>query len=108
MFIYIHENRGVLTFFQQTQSVQYKTSCRSVDPLDELLLHHAVEGNVGQVRDEGVAHTPADARAAPEVEQGQVGETLKVGETAVCQLAAACRHREIHFTEKHSTDYFGK
>lgn len=76
LFIYIQESRGVLTFFQQTQSVQYKTSCQSVDPLDELLLHHAVEGDVGQVWDEGVAHTPADARAAPEVEQGQVGETL--------------------------------
>lgn len=30
MFIYIHESRGVPMFFQQTQSVQYKTSCQSV------------------------------------------------------------------------------
>lgn len=51
-------------------------SRQSVDPLDELLLHHAVEGNVGQVRDEGVARPPADARAASEVKQGQVGEPL--------------------------------
>lgn len=55
---------------------------------------------MGQVRDEGIARPPADARAATKVKQGQVGETFQVGETAVCQLAAACRRRRGRRTER--------
>lgn len=87
MYIYIHESPG---------AVKYKTSFQSVDPLDQLLLHHAVEGNMGQVRDKGIARPPADTCAATEVEQGQVGETLQVGETAVGQLATTCRERNTY------------
>lgn len=60
----------------------------SVYALDELLLHHAVEGDVGQIRDEGVAGSSADALTAPEVQQRQRGETLHVGQTSICQLTA--------------------
>lgn len=60
----------------------------SVYALDELLLHHTVEGDVGQVGDEGVTGSPADALAASEVQQGERGETLQVGQAAVRQLAA--------------------
>lgn len=74
------------------ESPGYK-SYQSVDPLDQLLLHHAIEGNMGQVRDESIARPPADACAATEVEQGQVGETLQVCETTIGQLAAACKQR---------------
>lgn len=60
----------------------------SVYALDELLLHHAVEGDVGQVRNEGVAGPSADALTASEVQQSQRGEALQVGQTAISQLAA--------------------
>lgn len=85
MYIYIHESPG---------TVKYKTSRQSVDPLDQLLLHHTVEGDVGQVWDEGIARPSADTCAATEVEQGQVGEPLQVRQTAVRQLAAACGRRQ--------------
>lgn len=62
-----------------------------VQALDELLLHHTVEGDVGQVRDEGVAGSSADALTASEVQQSQRGETLHIGQTAVCQLTTTCR-----------------
>lgn len=67
----------------------------SVYALDELLLHHAVEGDVGQIRDEGVAGPSADALTAPEVQQRQRGETLHVGQTAVCQLTATWTQGQI-------------
>lgn len=41
----------------------------SVQALDELLLHHTVEGDVGQVGDEGVTGSSADTLAASEVEE---------------------------------------
>ncbi len=68
----------------------------SVYALDELLLHHTVEGDVGQVRDEGVAGSSADAFTTSEVQQSQRGQTLQVGQTAVCELAATWtdRHRD--------------
>lgn len=37
--------------------------------LDELLLHHTEEGDVGQVRDEGITGSSADALTASEVQQ---------------------------------------
>lgn len=64
-----------------------------VQALDELLLHHTEEGDVGQVRDEGVTGASADAFTASEVQQSQRGQTLQVGQTAVCQLTATWTHR---------------
>lgn len=71
----------------------YSWPCNNVlvQALDELLLHHTVEGSVGQVRDEGVASSSADAFTASEVQQSQRGETLQVGQTAVSQLTTTWR-----------------
>ncbi len=63
-----------------------------VHALDELLLHHTVEGDMGQVRDEGVTGSSTDALTASEVQQSQRGETLQVGQTAVCQLTTTWTH----------------
>lgn len=59
-----------------------------VQALDELLLHHTVEGDVGQIWDESIAGTSADSLTASEVQQSQRGETLQVRQAAVRQLVA--------------------
>lgn len=66
----------------------------SVNALDELLLHHTEESNVGQVGDEGFTGPSADALTASEVQQSQRGETLQVGQTTVCKLTAAWVDRQ--------------
>lgn len=60
-----------------------------IQALDELLLHHTVDSNVGQVRDEGVTDSSANVLTASEVQQSQRGETLQVGQTAVGKLTTA-------------------
>lgn len=39
-----------------------------VQSLNKLLFHHTIEGDVGEIRDEGVTCSPADASTASEVE----------------------------------------
>lgn len=78
----------------EEQDAQKGWAYNSVYALDELLLHHTVEGDVGQVRDEGVTGPSADALTASEVQQSQRGETLQVGQTAICQLTATWRQTD--------------
>ena len=51
---------------------------------------------MGQVRDEGVTDSSADASTASEVQKSQTGQTLQGGQTAVCQLTAAWTHTHTH------------
>ena len=72
--------------------MNFNNRLQLVQALDEFLLHHTEEGDVGQVRDEGVTGSSTDSLTASEVQQSQRGETLQVGQTAVRQLTAAYTH----------------
>lgn len=72
-----------------------------VQALNEFLLHHTVEGDVGQVGDEGVAGTSAYSLTASEVQQSQAGEPLQIRQTGIRQLVATYRNTKEPVRKRH-------